>query len=217
MKESYMEFGLDSFNEIHTLELLLFYAIPRKDTDPIAHGLLERFGSLSAVFDASARELMEVPGVGPNAAALITMIPQLNKKIEISRVKDVKYFDRAASIAKYLIPRFMNEKDELVLLLCLDNRNCLVCLEVLNRGVVNAVDVSIRRLVECALKHRSTSVVLAHNHPAGPPLPSLEDEAYTEQAQKALRLVGIHLQDHIIISGKHYISMGDHGLLRRSY
>ncbi|MGN0982397.1 MAG: RadC family protein [Candidatus Limivicinus sp.] len=214
LKSRFLEHGIDSFNDLNALELLLFYAIPRRDTNVIAHALLDRFGGLSGVFDASIPELTDVPGIGENTALLIKLVPQMMKKCELSKVSDMRSFRKSSQVAQYLIPRFMGEREEMVLLLCLDDRNNMLCCEVLNRGVVNAVDISVRRLVETALKHKASAVVLSHNHPNGVAAPSREDEVFTEKAQDALRLIGIRMTDHIIISDKNYFSMRESGFYR---
>ena len=212
LKSRFIEHGLDSFNELNALELLLFYAIPRKDTNVMAHDLVDRFGSLSGVFDASLRELTEVPGIGENTALLIKLVPQMMKKCQLSKVNDIRVFRSSNDLGRFLVPRFMDERDELALLLCLDSRKSLICCRVLNRGVVNAVDITVRRLVELALKNKAASLVLAHNHPEGIALPSREDEAFTRKAGEALRLMGMELVDHIIVAGDRYFSMRDSGL-----
>ena len=212
LKSRFAEHGLESFNDINALELLLFYAIPRKDTNVMAHDLVDRFGSLSGVFDASLRELTEVPGIGENTALLIKLIPQMMKKCQLSKVNDIRVFRSSNDLGRFLVPRFMDERDELALLLCLDSRKSLICCRVLNRGVVNAVDITVRRLVELALKNKAASLVLAHNHPEGIALPSREDEAFTRKAGEALRLMGMELVDHIIVAGDRYFSMRDSGL-----
>ena len=214
LKSRFLEHGIDSFNDLNALELLLFYAIPRRDTNVIAHALLDRFGGLSGVFEASIPELTDVPGVGENAALLIKLVPQMMKKYELSKVGDMRTFRSSAQVAQFLIPRFLAEREELVLALCLDSRNNMLCCEVLNRGVVNAVDISTRRLVETALKHKASAVVLAHNHPDGVAMPSREDEVFTEKAVEALRLMGIRMMDHIIVAGKNYFSMRESGFYR---
>ena len=214
LKSRFLEHGIDSFNDLNALELLLFYAIPRRDTNVIAHALLDRFGGLSGVFEASVQELTDVPGIGTNAALLIKLVPQIMKKCEFSKVSDMRSFHKSSQVAQFLIPRFMGEREELVLLLCLDTRNSMLCCEVLNRGVVNAVDISVRRLMEIALKHKASAVVLAHNHPDGAAIPSREDEIFTEKAQEALRLMGIRMVDHIIVAGKNHFSMRDSGFYR---
>ncbi len=212
LKSRFAEHGLESFNDINALELLLFYAIPRKDTNVMAHDLVDRFGSLSGVFDASLRELTEVPGIGENTALLIKLVPQMMKKCQLSKVNDIRVFRSSNDLGRFLVPRFMDERDELALLLCLDSRKSLICCRVLNRGVVNAVDITVRRLVELALKNKAASLVLAHNHPDGIALPSREDEAFTRKAGEALRLMGMELVDHIIVAGDRYFSMRDSGL-----
>lgn len=214
LKSRFLEHGIDSFNDLNALELLLFYAIPRRDTNVTAHALLDRFGGLSGVFEASVPELTDVPGVGENAALLIRLVPQMMKKYELSKVSDMRSFHKSSQVAQFLIPRFMTEREELVLVLCLDSRNNMLCCEVLNRGVVNAVDISVRRLVETALKHRASAVVLAHNHPDGVAIPSREDEVFTEKAMEALRLMGIRMMDHIVVAGKSFFSMRDSGFYR---
>ncbi len=215
LKSRFIEHGLDSFNELNALELLLFYAIPRKDTNVMAHDLIDRFGSLAGVFDASMRELTQVPGIGENAALLIKLVPQMMKKCQLSRVNDIRIFRSSKELGRFLVPRFMDERDEVALLLCLDSRKSLICCELLNRGVVNAVDITVRRLVELALKNKAASLVLAHNHPEGIVLPSREDEAFTRKAREALRLMGMELLDHIIVAGDRYFSMRDSGLFMK--
>ena len=194
LKSRFLEHGIDSFNDLNALELLLFYAIPRRDTNVIAHALLDRFGGLSGVFEASVPELTDVPGVGENAALLLKLVPQMMKKYELSKVGDMRTFRSSSQVA--------------------DSRNNMLCCEVLNHGVVNAVDISTRRLLETALKHKASAVVLAHNHPDGVAMPSREDEAFTEKALEALRLMGIRMMDHIIVAGKNYFSMRESGFYR---
>ena len=211
LKSRFLEHGMDSFNDLNALELLLFYAIPRRDTNEIAHALLDRFGGLNGVFAASISELTDVPGVGQNAALLIKLVPQMMKKCELSKVREMRNFRSSSQLSQYLVPRFLEEQEEVVLALFLDTRNNLLCCQVLNRGVVNAVDISIRLLIEYALKNKAAAVVLAHNHPDGVALPSREDEAFTRKAQDALRLMGIGMLDHIIVAGKNSFSMRDSG------
>lgn len=217
LKNSFMEGGLAGFNDYNALELLLFYAIPRKDTNIIAHKLISRFGSLDSVFNASIQELMEIDGVGESAALLIRLVPQMAKQRELSKVQKMKGFCNSQDVARYLAPKFLDERDEIVVLICLDTQNSLICSEVLSRGVVNSVDVSVRRLVETALKHKASSVIIAHNHPDGMLNPSREDELLTNNARNALTLLEIKLMDHIIISGDRYFSMRDSKMFGRFY
>jgi DNA repair protein RadC len=127
----------------------------------------------------------------------------------------MREFCRSSEVAKFLIPRFINERDEVAMVVCLDTQNCLLCCEVLNHGDVKSVDISVRRLVETALKHKASAVVLAHNHPDGALLPSREDEVFTNNARDALRLLEIRMMDHLIIAGNRYFSMKDSNMFGR--
>ena len=213
LRSRFIEHGLENFNELNALELLLFYAIPRKDTNPIAHALLDRFGSLYGVFDAGERELMEVEGVGESAAALIRLIPQLVRKSYMSRSDSNTAIASSRDAAEYLMPRFLFEKDEFILLMCLDSRKRLISCTEIGRGVVNAVDVNVRRIAETALKSRASYVVISHNHPDGNVLPSREDDYVTKRVYSALDAINIPLLDHIIVSGERYSSYSDSGIL----
>ncbi len=213
LKERFTEHGLDNFNDLNVLELLLFYAIPRRDTNALAHALLDRFGSLDAVFEASIYELMEVPGVGENTAALIALVPEISKRCAISRTRDVTEFRSASAAARYLTARLEREKAEKALLLCLNPQKQLICCAELGVGVVDNVSLNVRLVVETALKARASSVILSHNHPSGNPMPSRDDELLTRRVRDALQLVEITLDDHMIIAGQRYFSFAESGLL----
>lgn len=213
LKAQFSEHGLESFNEINALELLLFYAIPRSDTNPLAHKLLNRFGSLAAVFEASEQELRELEGIGESTALLLKLVPQLYKKSQIAKTAEIKQICTSADAGRFLMPRFMNESDEVVLVVFMDAKKSVIkCME-MGRGVVNGVDTSVRRIVEAALKCKSSSAILAHNHPDGIALPSREDDYFTKQLLSALKIVGIKLEDHIIVAGGEYVSLADSGLM----
>lgn len=214
LKETYLENGLDRMNDIQALELLLFYAVARRDTNELAHALLARFGSLDALFHASVEELEEVPGVGRHTAILLTMIPQLTKKSAVSRTGEIHQITSSRDAGRYLIPRFLEEQDEVVLMLCLDNKRSILCCCEMGRGVVNTVNINIRRAVEKALRVKASSVILAHNHPGGLAIPSREDDLVTKNLYNALEIVGIHLEDHIIVADGDYVSMADTGIMQ---
>ncbi len=214
LRASFRKDGLAGFDAIRSLELLLQYAIPRRDTNPIAHALLERFGSLQEVLDASEQELLQVEGVGPSAAVLIRLIPQLMRKSAVDRAAELRYIGSTADARDYLMPHFLYERDELVLLLCLDSQKRVIRCEELSRGVVNSVSVDVRRILEIALKQRSSSLILAHNHPDGPALNSREDDLVTKQLFQSLRTVRIELADHLIFGRDGVFSYQDTGTLQ---
>lgn len=213
LRERFNSYGLDNFNDLNVLELLLFYAIPRRDTNELAHALLEHFGSLDAVFEASFHELRAVPGIGDNAATLITLVPEISKRCAVSRTRNLTSFTSSSQAAQYLLPRLGSEKAEKALLLCLNPQKQLICCTEVGSGVVDSVNLNVRLVVESALKARASSVILAHNHPSGNPVPSRDDELITRRIREALQLVEITLDDHIIIGGQSYFSFTDSGLL----
>lgn len=214
LKASFSEHGLESFNDLNALELLLFYAIPRSDTNPVAHRLLDRFGSLAAVFDASERELMDVEGVGRSTAVLLRLLPQMLKKSMVSETAEIRQIRKPSDAGRFLLPRFMYEKDEIIYVIFLDTKKCVICCSEMGRGVVNGADVSVRRIVEAALKNKASSLILAHNHPDGIALPSKEDDSFTKRLFSSLNLIGIRLEDHLIFVGDEYVSLADSGLMQ---
>ena len=144
LRESFRKDGLAGFDAIRALELLLQYAIPRRDTNPIAHALLERFGTLQEVLDASEQELLQVEGLGPSAAVLLRLVPQIVKKSAVDRAAELRYLGSTADARDYLMPHFLYERDEKALLLCLDSQKRVIRCEELSRGVVNSVRCSPR-------------------------------------------------------------------------
>jgi len=207
--------GPDGLDDLAYLELLLCYAIPRRDTNEIAHRLLDKFGSLAGVLEASDGELKKVEGVGPAAAVLLALIPALERRHLTERSRPGTVLNTTTKCGEYLAPRFFGERDEVVYLLCLDAKCKALDCRMLFRGGVNTAGVSVRKVVEAAIACNATSVVLAHNHTSGIALPSREDEQTTEQLRAALDAVGIQLADHIVVAGDDFVSMADSGFFRR--
>jgi len=214
MKQRFINHGLDNFHDINVLELLLYYCQPRRDTNPLAHELMARFGSLRGVFDAEIHELRAVDGIGESAAVLIKLVPQIYKRYMLSGLEESMQLNSAADAGRYIVPRFIGEKDEVVYLICLDNMNRVLTCRELSRGEVNNANVSVRRIVEIALGVKAASVIVVHNHPQGVAIPSREDEIATRQIMMALKLVGVQLADHIVVAEGDFTSMRDSGLLQ---
>jgi DNA repair protein RadC len=210
----FREEGLDHFEPVQVLELLLFFCIPRRDTNEIAHELMNRFGSLARVMDASIPELMEVPGVGQNAATFLHVAKEAGRYYQVDSVRKGDMMRDSDDCGKYLLPRFIGRQKETVFLLCLNaNCNVIACREV-GEGDLNAAVVSPRRVVEIALAERASTVVLAHNHPSGVALPSHEDVLVTQRLAAALRMVDVVLFDHLIVADDDYVSLVQSGLYR---
>lgn len=215
MKQRFSEYGLDNFDDHNVLELLLFYAIPRADTNPLAHTLIKRFGSLAGVFEAPVEELKKVPGIGDNASLLLSLIPQVSRRYMMSKSTMDDILDSSQSAGRYIQPFFTYERHEVVYMICLDAKRRVICCRKMSSGNVNSAEVSVRKIAETALMQNATSVIVAHNHTSGIALPSSEDERTTLQLKAALALVGIELSDHIIVAGDDFVSLADSGLLGR--
>lgn len=214
LKERFCAEGLDNFSDVQVLELLLFYAIPRQDTNPIAHQLLAHFGSLSQVLDAPVEELEKVPGVGHNAATFLALVTAVGRYYLVNRNEKNRILTSIQACGDFLMPHFYGIRNEKVMLLCLDAKCKVLCCREVGEGSVNSAGISVRKIVEVALAVNATSVVLAHNHPSGIALPSDEDKKTTERIATALEMVDVILADHIVVADDDYVSMVHSGLYR---
>lgn len=214
LKERFLREGLDNFEEHEVLELLLFYCIPRKNTNDIAHALINRFGTLAQVLDATPEELMKVPGIGESAATFLSLITSAARYYLVNRANQTVILSTVDACGKYLVPYFQSRRNETVFLLCLDAKCKVLCCKELGEGSVNSAAVPIRRIVEVALGANATSVVLAHNHPSGLAIPSGEDVQTTRRVAIALNAVEITLADHIVVADDDYVSLAQSGLYR---
>ena len=211
LKQRFLEEGLDNFTEIQVLELLLFYAIPRSDTNPLAHALLEHFGSLAQVLEADVEELKKVPGIGDHAATLLALVIDLCRYYQVTCAQQTEILTTLDACGKYLVPKFFGRTRETVFLLCLDAKCKVLCCKEIGEGSVNTAAISVRKVVETALSANATTVILAHNHPSGIAVPSNEDIQTTQRIAAALSAVEIHLADHIVVADGDYVSMVQSG------
>lgn len=211
LKERFRSEGLDSFTDVQVLELALFYCIPRKDTNPIAHALLEHFGSLSQVLEASVEELQKVNGISENAAVYLSMLTQIGRYYLVDRSQREVILPTIDKCGAYLVPYFFGRPTETVFLLCLDAKCKVLCCREVGQGSVNSAGISVRKIVETALGANATTVVMAHNHPSGLALPSPEDIQTTRRVAAALQAVEVNLADHIVVADGDYVSMRQSG------
>ena len=206
VKNRFRNEGLDHFEELHALELLLFYALPRIDTNPIAHDLLNHFGNLRNVLEAPVEQLMGVNGMGEHAAILLSLVRGLSQKYMISG-DSAAPLNTLEDCGNYLINRFIGQRNEVVMLLCLDAKRAPLCCRIVSEGSVNAAEISTRKVVEAALSVNATSVILAHNHPSGIAVPSMPDIVTTRRMGAALSAVDIVLEDHFVVADRDYVSL----------
>ena len=210
IKDRFSREGLDGFNEHQVLELLLFYTIPQRDTNEIAHNLLNRFGSLPQVLDAPVKELKKVAGMGENSAVYISLIKQLGRYYHLKRAEQSKYTKILTNLdqcGNYMVPYFDGLTKETVYLLCMDAKREVISCRAIDEGDVNSAGVSIRKIVDVALTENAALVVLAHNHTSGVAVPSNEDVQATYQIARALQFVDVILLDHVVVANGDFVSM----------
>ncbi len=207
LKNRFRQEGLDHFDELYVLELLLYYCIPRKDTNPIAHRLLDHFGSITAVLDASAEELEKVEGVSKATSTFLSLITDVGRYYNTRKKKPGDILHKLDQCGDYLAPHFFGCSIEVVYLLCLDAKGKVLWCNKIGEGSINSASIPVRRVVEIALGVKATTVVLAHNHPSGLALPSADDVQTTYRIAAALNAVDVVLADHIVVSQDDYVSM----------
>ena len=218
MRERYInDNGLDSFAEHEALELLLFYCIPQKDTNGLAHKMLNEYGSLANLFDTHPLDISKRCKVSENISVLISMIPQLSKLYFRSKWEKNVRLVTPELAGEYLIDLFAGRNTEAFYVLCLDAQRRLVNAAIVSEGTVEETPIYIRNIVEMALLHRSVSVVLSHNHPGGSRTASGADVEATRQILRAFELLEIVVLDHIIVAGLSYYSFTENGLLGLKY
>ncbi|MBF0448569.1 MAG: DNA repair protein RadC [Magnetococcales bacterium] len=214
LRERFFREGLEQFEDHQVLELLLFHAVPRRDTNELAHLLLQRFGALSAVLEADPKDLTSVDGLGESAAAFLSLIPPLTRRyLTDSACRNKPMLNDSRKTNAYLIPLMAGRTEEIFYTLCLDNSCRLLFPALISRGTVNAANIHPRHVVEAALRHKASSVILAHNHPSGRLEASKPDILLTHTLVSALVPIGIRVLDHVIIAGNNSLSMAADGLM----
>lgn len=213
VRNKYETFGSESMEDHQLLELLLFYAVPRGDVNPLAHRLINRFRSFDGVFDASLQELQKVPGVGEHTATLIRLVRRTMEVYQQSRSRRSDLVDSSWQAAERLAPCFFGLEEERVFLLSLDLRGRVLHVDRIGSGGFDSAAVRLQELVEIANRYQASTLVLAHNHPSGDPAPTEADILSTRTIKEQLALVKILLFDHIIFGGEDYISLRQNGLM----
>ena len=212
MRQRYLKNGADAFADHEILELFLYYAIPRRDVNPVAHALMNRYGSISAVFAAPIEDLEKTEGVGESAAVLLNLAGQVHPRCREAEERGTALVGTEA-VGAFLLDRFALVRDETGFELCLDRKGKLLTCRKLSEGGAFSTQLDLRKVVENAILSSASTVVLAHNHPSGVALPSDEDYIATRRAQQALAAIGVRLAAHVIVADGDFVSMAESGFL----
>ncbi len=213
MKKKLLEQGLDAFEAHEVLEILLYYAIPQRNTNDIAKNLLDKFGSLSAVFDASLEALMNA-GLTQHQAQFLRLFPDVTRLYLMDKYDNPDRVFDVSRAPEYIVDRFIGyEKEENILLVLLDKKGKEVFSSMISTGDLDSAGISIRKIVSLALNYSAYSAIIAHNHPSGLALPSKEDIYFTRDVKKALSLVGVSLLDHYIVADHDCVSLAECGMI----
>lgn len=211
LRERFLRAGLNGLQDYEALELLLAFAIPRRDVKPLAKQLLERFGTIEKVLDASPNDLLEFDGIGVNAAVLVLLLKQLCAKYLEQKARAVDVLDSTGRVVDFLRMKLGGGKKETFMVLFLNAQNHLIAYDTVS-GTVDRAPVYAREVAEKALFSHASGVIVAHNHPSGVCDPSPEDIRLTRQLKFALDSLGIALYDHIVVTPSAYRSLKGDGV-----
>ncbi len=212
VKKKFIENGLDVFEPHEALELYLYYAIPRRDTNPLAHRLLDRFVTIAGVCDAPIDELMNEFGLTENTAVLLKLLPQMSRLYNESKLSDENII-KLDTIGDLMKSKFIGRTEEVVVLLLGDAKGKIIFFDVISKGSINSSDIPIRKIVDLSIRHNAKLAFMAHNHPSGNALPSKSDVDTTLLIRTTLKTVGVHLYDHFIVTDDDYVSLRESNMI----
>jgi DNA repair protein RadC len=213
LRERFLKGGSDALPDYELLELLLFSALPRRNTKPIAKALIDRFGSYAGVLRADPGELSEVPGVKDSAMTILKAVRIAAERLAREEVQRKTVIGSWDKLIGYLRTAMLHERIEQFRILFLDTKNQLIADEAQQKGTVNHTPVYPREVVKRALELGASAIIMVHNHPSGDPTPSKADIEMTKEVRDAGRRLGIALHDHVIIAKGGHTSFKTLGLL----
>jgi len=212
LRRRFQKAGAGGLHNYELLELLLTYAIPRKDVKPVAKRLIKRFGSLGAVFDASLEELEGVPDVGPSSAILIKLVKEILCVYLSEEMEGKDLLSSPRTAASFARAKLAALSYEAFMVIYLNVKNEVIDYEVVHEGTIDRALIYPRRIIESALAHHAAGLLLVHNHPSGHPQASSEDKRITSTIAEAAEMVDIKVVDHIIVGKNGYFSFVEQGL-----
>lgn len=212
MRNRFYKEGIDSFEPHEALEMILYFTIPRHDTNAIAHKLIEHFGSFHGVLEAKREDLLKF-GLTENTVAHLNMLPAFLNYYMQSRSSGTSYFPDCTTIGNYAVNKIGERTNEVFGVLCLTTQRKFINFEIIEEGTVTSATVSQRKVAECALRNNASKVVFIHNHPGGSLLPSADDKTLTQKLIVLLDNLSVGVVDHIIVANGRFASMSEQGLI----
>ncbi|NLO99660.1 MAG: DNA repair protein RadC [Clostridiaceae bacterium] len=213
IKERYMEEGLDNFSDHEVIELLLFYSIPQRDTNALAHRMIKEFGTLHDLLEADPRDIERRCNVSLNTAILVSLAAPLSRRYLRQKWGNRPVVNSSSIAGNYALSLFAGRVYECFFVICLNSQNRVNHSALVHEGTINEAPVYPRIIVETALRHKANSIILAHNHPGGSLKASNADIDVTRKICQALKTISINVVDHIIVAGDRYLSFAEQGLL----
>ncbi len=213
VKTRYLSEGLDAFEDHQVLEMLLFFSIPMKDTNELAHKMVKEFGSLVGVFEADPKDICKRCGVSENTSILVSLIPSLTRRYFKCKWGDKPILNSSSKAGEYAVSLFTGRIYEVFFVICLDAQNRVNYADLVHEGTINEAPAYPRVIVETALRHQANSIILAHNHPGGTLQPSNADLEITKRIVTAIEAISINVVDHIVVAGDRYFSFAEKGLI----
>jgi len=213
LKEKFIHAGVAAFHDYEIIELLLSYAIPRRDVKALAKDLMQTYGGFKGIMDADISELAQISGIGDHTAILIKLIKEINALYLKAKAKEKPQISCTSELLRYCHTRMGGLKDEQFCVIYLDAQNQLIDMETLQQGIVNQAVVYPRQVLESALRQKATAMILVHNHPSGHVKPSDADVRLTRTIQEAARMLEILVHDHIIIGENRFFSFREEGMM----
>jgi DNA repair protein RadC len=213
MRDKLLARGPDALADYELLEMLLYFAMPKGDTKPLAKALINRFGSFAGVLAAPQQTLLETRGLGPHSVAAIKLVQAAAIRMSRAEVMERPVLGNWDRLIDYLHAVMAREKIEQFRVLFLDPKNRLIADEAQARGTVNHTPVYPREVVKRALELHATALILVHNHPSGDPTPSRADIEMTREIAQAAAVLSITLHDHLIVGNGRFLSFRQEGLL----
>jgi DNA repair protein RadC len=213
MRARLLSAGPDALADHEMLEMILFLALPRRDTKPIARALMTRFGSFAGAIAAPLQDLRGTEGLGEAGVAALKAVQAAALRLVRAEVMNRPVLDNWDRLMDYLNAVLARERVEQFRVLFLDNRNRLLADEAQARGTVNHTPVYPREVVKRALELQATALILVHNHPSGDPTPSSADCKMTQEVKRAAEALSLLLHDHVVIGNGRWLSFREAGLL----